>query len=145
MIDLSQFDKTTFSNVPFLKKVPKPWGYELIFTRDSLPYTGKIMHITEGKRLSLQVHDKKQESYFLTSGRCKLIVDNNKGSLIEIELEPQKGYTIMVGQRHRLQGITDCDIFEVSSPETGTTYRLEDDYQRPDETEKMRKQERAKL
>ncbi len=145
MIDLSQFDKTTFSNVPFLKKVEKPWGYELIFTNDSLPYAGKIMHITAGKRLSLQVHDKKQESYFLTSGRCKLIVDNNKGELVEIELEPQKGYTVMIGQRHRLQGITDCDIFEVSSPETGTTYRLEDDYQRPDETETMRKQERANL
>src|SRR5437868_9994250 len=107
MLDLSQFDKTTFTNFPFLKKVEKPWGYELLFTPDNLPYTGKIIHITAGKRLSLQVHDKKQESYFLSKGKCKLLVDNTQGVLIEIELEPQKGYTIQVGQRHRLQAITD--------------------------------------
>jgi mannose-6-phosphate isomerase len=145
MIDLSQFDKSGFTNAPFLKKVTKPWGYELLFTPDNLPYTGKIIHINAGKRLSLQVHDKKQESYFLSTGTCKLVIDNQQGELGEIELEPQKGYTIMVGQRHRLQAITDCDIFEVSTPEIGTTYRLEDDYNRSDETEEMRKEERKVL
>ena len=145
MIDLKQFDRVTFTNSPFLKKVEKPWGYELIFTPDNLPYAGKIIHINAGKRLSLQMHDKKQESYFLASGTCILIVDNTAGELIEIELESQKGYTIMVGQRHRLHAITDCDIYEVSTPEIGTTYRLEDDYKRPDETEEMRKEERSQI
>ena len=51
----------------------------------------------------------------------------------------------MVGQRHRLIGITDCDIFEVSTPEIGTTFRLEDDYKRPDETEEMRIKDRKDL
>jgi|SRR5436190_23009258 len=145
MIDLKQFDRVTFTNSPFFKKVEKPWGYELIFTPDNLPYAGKIIHINAGKRLSLQMHDKKQESYFLASGTCILIVDNTAGELIEIELESQKGYTIMVGQRHRLHAITDCDIYEVSTPEIGTTYRLEDDYKRPDETEEMRKEERSQI
>ncbi len=74
-------------------------------------------------------------------GRAKIVWDNEKGELIETELEYGKGYTCRVGQRHRLVGITDCDIIEVSTPEIGTTERLEDDYGRPNETEEMRKLE----
>jgi len=145
MIDLNKFDKAKFTNTPFVKRVEKPWGHEIIFTEGNLPYTGKILHINSGKRLSLQVHDKKQETQFLFSGRCNLIVDNHKGELITIEMEPQRGYTIMVGQRHRLAAITDCDVFETSTPELGTTYRLDDDYKRSDETEEQRKKERGEV
>ncbi len=138
MADFSNFDRSKFTNQPFVKKVEKPWGYELIFTPPDLPYTGKIMHITAGKRLSLQVHDKKQESYWLANGRCNLIIENTKGELETIEMEKGKGYTMMPGQKHRHAAITDCDVFEASIPEIGTTYRLEDDYNRPDETEDVR-------
>jgi mannose-6-phosphate isomerase len=143
MIDLNQIDKRTFTTDPFVKKVIKPWGYEIIFTPSDLPYTGKIIHVNEGKRLSLQVHDKKQESWILLKGRGKVIWENSDGELIETELISGQGFTCKIGQRHRLAGITDCDILEVSTPELGTTYRLEDDYARPDETEKMREEERA--
>jgi mannose-6-phosphate isomerase len=136
---LSAIDKSHFDDTPFFKKIEKPWGYELIFTSEELPYTGKIMHINEGKRLSLQIHDKKQETQMLINGKCNLIHDNKDGQLITEEMEPNKGYTAHVGQRHRLQAITDCDIFEVSTPENGNTYRLEDDYSRETETEEMRK------
>lgn len=135
---LNSIDKTRFEDSPFIKKVEKPWGYELIFTSDELPYTGKIMHINAGKRLSLQIHDQKQETQMLISGQCNLVHDNKEGELITEEMEPNKGYTAQIGQRHRLQAITDCDIFEVSTPELGNTYRLEDDYQRDTETEEMR-------
>ncbi len=143
MTDYKQFKKEPFSNDSFVTRVEKPWGYELIFTPPHLPYTGKIIHIDAGRRLSLQVHDQKVESWILKSGQAKVIWENDEGALIETELTPDKGYTSLVGQRHRLVGVTDCDIFEVSTPEIGTTYRLEDDYKRPDETEEMRKEERG--
>ncbi len=136
---LSSIDKSKFENAPFIKKVEKPWGYELIFTTDDMPYTGKIMHIDAGKRLSLQIHDKKMETQMLISGQCNLVHDNKEGEQVIEEMEPNKGYTAYIGQRHRLQAITDCDIFEVSTPELGNTYRLEDDYSRETETEEMRK------
>lgn len=136
---LKTVDRSGFSNQSYIKKVEKPWGYELIFTPEGLPYTGKIMHISAGKRLSLQVHDTKQESYWLASGDCNLIIENQKGELETISMQKGVGYTMMVGQKHRHSAVTDCDVFEVSLPETGTTYRLEDDYSRPDETEEMRK------
>ena len=142
-MDLNNIDKKTFTTEPFVKKVTKPWGYEIIFTQPDLPYTGKIIHVDEGKRLSLQVHDKKQESWTILNGRGKVIWENKDGELIETELISGQGFTCKIGQRHRLAGITDCDILEVSTPELGTTYRLEDDYARPDETEKMREEERA--
>lgn len=143
MADLDTFlktiDKSKFTNEPYVKRVEKPWGYELHFVPEGLPYYGKIMHIEAGKRLSLQIHDQKIESYWLASGRCSVIIENAKGELETIEMEKGKGYLMMVGQRHRHAAITDCDIFEASMPETGTTWRLEDDYARPAETEELRK------
>ena len=142
MIDLNNIDPSKFSNDSYKKIIEKPWGYELHWVPESLPYMGKVLHVNEGKRLSLQIHDTKQESWFLMSGRAKVVWDNNKGELIETELEKGVGYTCMVGQRHKMVGITDCDILEVSTPEAGTTLRLEDDYKRPDETPQQRKKER---
>ncbi len=139
MIDPNQFDKSKFTNTPYIKRVEKPWGYELHWVPDGEAYMGKILHVNAGARLSLQYHDKKKESWYLMHGQAKVIWDNDKGELIETEFEYGKGYTTQVGQRHRLVGITDCDIIEVSMPEDGTTWRLEDDYSRPDETEELRK------
>jgi len=140
---MDQFDKSKFTQSAYLKKIDKPWGYELHWTPDNLPYMGKILHINQGARLSLQLHDKKQESWMILSGRGKVIWENSNGELTETELVAGQGYSCALGQKHRLAGITDCDILEVSTPEIGTTYRLEDDYKRPDETEAQRSIERA--
>jgi mannose-6-phosphate isomerase len=143
MTTVPYFDPSDFTNDEYVTRVEKPWGYELHWVPEGLPYMGKLLHIEEGKRLSMQVHDEKQEAYFLIAGRAKIIWDNDKGELIETELKPFVGYRTFIGQRHRLCGITDCDIIESSTPESGTTYRLEDDFARPDETPQQRKMERA--
>lgn len=143
MIDLSQFNKATFSTKPYIKKVEKPWGYELHWVPEGMPYMGKILHINAGKRLSLQVHDIKQESYWLLNGECDLVLENEKGELEVVHMQKGVGYTTMVGQKHRHQAVTDCDVVEVSMPEAGTTDRLEDDFGRPDETPEQRKLERG--
>jgi len=142
MIDLNSFDKSTFSDEPYVRKIDKPWGYELHWVPEGMPYMGKVLHIDGGKRLSLQIHDVKQESYWLINGECNLIIDNENGELITINMEKGKGYTTKVGQRHRHQAVTDCDIIEVSMPESGNTWRLEDDFSRPDETPEQREIER---
>lgn len=137
---LKTIDKSKFSTSPFVKKVEKPWGYELIFTKEDSSYTGKIMHLKAGTRQSLQIHDEKTETYLLGSGKGGVIIENSKGEMEEIEFEPNRGYTTKVGQRHRIFAITDCDIIEFSTPELGTTFRLEDDYKRLNETEEVRKE-----
>lgn len=137
------FDPSNFSIDPYVKRVEKPWGYELHWVREGEPYIGKILHINEGARLSLQVHDEKQESWFMMNGRAAVIWENDKGELVETELQPGQGYSTKIGQKHRLKGLTDCDIIEASTPEAGTTWRLDDDYARPDETPEQRKKERG--
>jgi mannose-6-phosphate isomerase-like protein (cupin superfamily) len=141
--ELPHFDSATFSNNSHVKKVIKPWGYELHWTPENKPYMGKILHINEGARLSLQAHDKKQESWMIINGRAKVIWDDSTQNLVETELQPLRGYSCELGQRHRLVGITECDVLEVSTPEIGITFRLDDDYARPDETEEQRAIERA--
>jgi mannose-6-phosphate isomerase-like protein (cupin superfamily) len=142
-MDMPTFDTSNFSNEPYQRRVEKPWGYELHWVPADAPYMGKVIHINAGARLSLQAHDEKSESWFLMSGKAGVIWENAAGELIQTELQPGVGYTTQVGQRHRLIGITDCDVLEVSTPESGTTYRLEDDYARPDETPDQRAAERA--
>jgi mannose-6-phosphate isomerase-like protein (cupin superfamily) len=139
------FDPSGFSTEPYVKRVEKPWGYELHWVPADAPYMGKIEHLNAGARMSLQVHDERQESWLLVSGRAAVIWEDNQGELIETELKPGQGYSIKVGQKHRLKGITDCDIIEVSTSEIGTTWRLEDDYSRPDETPEQRRIERGEM
>ena len=139
---LKTINKSKFNTASFVKRVEKPWGYELHWVPENKPYMGKVMHFNAGCRFSMQIHDQKQESWFLIRGKAKIIWDNSEGELVETEMEEDKGYTCQVNQRHRLVGITDCDIMEVSTPEMGTTYRLDDDYKRPNETPEIRKKER---
>lgn len=138
-----QYDPSDFTNDSYVRRIAKPWGYELHWVRPDAPYMGKILHITAGARLSLQLHDVKQESWLLMNGQAAVIWENASGELIQTALQPGVGYSTRVGQRHRLVGLTDCDVIEVSTPELGTTWRLEDDYARPDETPEQRAVERG--
>lgn len=141
--DTPKFDSSKFSVDSYVRRVEKPWGYELHWVPEDAPYMGKLIHINAGSKLSLQIHDQKQESWFLIAGDAKVIWEDSKGEAIETVLQKGVGYSTKVGQKHRLAGITDCDIVEVSTPESGTTWRLEDDYSRPDETPEQRIKERA--
>src|SRR5215213_497552 len=96
------FDPSQFSNQPYARRVEKPWGYEIHWVPVDRPYMGKLEHVNAGQRMSLQVHDQKQESWFLISGQAIVIWENNKGELVETELRAGQGYSTMVGQKHRL-------------------------------------------
>lgn len=141
-----KFDPSSFSNESYVKRIEKPWGYELHWVPEGAPYMGKVLHLNAGARISFQYHDEKQESWLIINGQAKVIWEDNKGELIETELLPGQGYSTTLGQKHRLVGITDCDIVEASTPELGTTWRLEDDYARSHETPEQReKRDRGEI
>jgi mannose-6-phosphate isomerase len=130
-----------------VSRIDKPWGFELHLVPDDSPYMVKVLHVNAGARLSLQRHlpgptsPAKLETWVLRFGRAKVIWEDTDARLVETELEPGKGYTMTAGLRHRLVGITECEVLEASTPEgDGITERLEDDYQRPDETPELRRQ-----
>lgn len=139
------FDPSNFSVAPYAKRIEKPWGYEIHWVPEDAPYMGKVLHVNEGARLSLQVHDEKQESWFIIGGNGSVIWENEKGEMVETVLQPGMGYSTKIGQKHRLKGLEGgADILEVSTPEAGTTWRLEDDFARPNQTPEEREAEYAK-
>lgn len=127
-----------FSTDGFQKKIIKPWGEEIIITPDNLGRTGKILKVKQGLKLSFQYHDVKEETLCLLSGKVLLWLENKNHEIEKIAMEPNHGYTVVSAQKHRIEALEDSIIMEVSSPETGTTVRIDDDYKRADETEQMR-------
>lgn len=130
---------------PFSQKVEKPWGYEIILSPPTAPVTTKILHLKTKARFSLQYHEVKEETLVLVNGEAKIIYGDSLDKLAEEPMEKEKGYFIPKGLIHRCQAITDCDIWESSTPELGTTVRLQDDYSRGDETEEERSITRKNL
>jgi mannose-6-phosphate isomerase len=140
-----KFDPGGFSTTPGGKRITKPWGYEILLTPEDAPYAAKLIHVEAGKRISLQIHDTKIETQTLLDGKGFLVLEGSDGELHDVQLEPGVGYHIAVGQRHRLCASPDqaVTVFEASSPEDGTTWRLEDDYRRPHQTDVVRRVEVA--
>jgi len=143
---MTDWDTAAFSLEPHARRVDKPWGYEILLSPPEAAYTFKLIHVRAGTRLSLQLHDVKVETQTLVAGRGILVLEGADGQLHDIEMQPGVGYHVAVGQRHRLCAAADSDatIFEASTPEAGTTLRLEDDYARPHETEELRHAERSR-
>ena len=54
-----------------VRKVEKPWGYELIWALTDT-YCGKVLFVKAGQSLSLQFHREKDESWLVQSGRATL-------------------------------------------------------------------------
>jgi mannose-6-phosphate isomerase len=111
-----------------VKKVPKPWGYELIFAENER-YAGKILHLEAGHCLSLQYHERKDETLFVLTGEVALQV-GSADRMEEIRLLPGDSHRIRPGVRHRLSAETSAELVEVSSPELDDVVRLEDRYGR---------------
>ena len=102
------------------------------------------MHVNSGKRISLQYHDNKEEAITLISGSSILHIENGLGEVVKINMELNKGYLILPFQIHRFEAITDSQLIESSTAESGNTYRLEDDYSRGTETDDDRNTSRKK-
>ena len=121
------------SDIP---RVEKPWGYEIHWAKTDR-YVGKLIHVNKGHALSLQYHNQKDETIFLWSGRMMFEIapqplkEGTSGeALTKREMKPGEAVHIVPRTVHRMTAITDCDIFEVSTPELHDVVRLEDRYGR---------------
>jgi mannose-6-phosphate isomerase-like protein (cupin superfamily) len=109
--------------------VPKPWGHELIWAHTDR-YVGKILVIEAGKRLSLQYHERKDESIYVIAGRLRLHLADEGGAIRVEELGPGEFRRVPTGRVHRYEAIERVELCEVSTPELDDVVRLEDDYGR---------------
>ncbi len=117
------------SRATMARRVEKPWGHELIWAHTDR-YVGKLLFIQKGQRLSLQYHERKDESILVIRGRLRLELENDGGVLETLELAVGEARRIPPGRRHRFGAIEDCELLEVSTPELDDVVRLEDDFGR---------------
>jgi len=111
------------------RRVEKPWGYELIWA-DTSEYVGKLLHIQAGEALSLQYHERKDETIHLLSGEMRFSAGSSVADLEDINLRAGESFHVSTGTVHRMIAITDCDILEASTPHLDDVVRLEDRYGR---------------
>lgn len=111
------------------QRVEKPWGHE-IWWADTDLYVGKILHVRAGERLSLQYHERKDESCYLLSGRLLLVQGPSADALTETEVGPGHAWRNTPGTVHTIEAVEDADVLEVSTPHLDDVVRLVDRYGR---------------
>ena len=110
--------------------VEKPWGREVIYASNEL-YIGKIIEINEGARLSLQLHEQKDETIYVLDGTLRLVIGDSVDTLTTRDLAEGVSFRVQTGQVHRYQAPHgSVRVLEVSTPHPNDVVRLEDDYGR---------------
>jgi len=112
-----------------LRKVEKPWGYEEIWA-ETAKYVGKRLVILPGHRLSLQYHEKKEETIYVMDGLLRVWESENDVNFKDYNMGST--YHVKPGQIHRFgspDGVLTV-LIEVSTPELNDVVRLADDYKR---------------
>lgn len=122
-----------------VRQVPKPWGHETIWAHTEL-YVGKVLHIKAGHALSVQYHNKKDETIHLLSGTMTFRVgtadgrrqtaDQGPPQLTIVELKAGESFRNEPGMIHQMEAVTDCVLLEASTPHLDDVVRLTDRYGR---------------
>jgi mannose-6-phosphate isomerase len=109
-------------------RVDKPWGHELIWARTDR-YVGKILHVKAGHVLSLQYHNRKDETMHVLSG--ELILRTGTGDAL-VSRPFKAGETVHIPPKliHQIEAVRDSDVLEASTPELDDLVRLQDRYGR---------------
>lgn len=116
----------SMTDLPY--RVQKPWGHELIWARTDR-YVGKVLHIEPGHVLSLQYHNKKDESIYVLSGEIILRIQQGD-TLIEKRMGLGAAFHIQPKVIHQFEAVVSTDLLEASTPEIDDVVRLKDRYGR---------------
>ena len=116
--------------VSAVRRVDKPWGHEEVFALVPGRFCGKAIHIDAGHALSLQYHERKEETISVQSGRLAVEVGLDEADLEEFELGPGESIHLRPGVRHRVTALVDTVMLEASTTELDDVVRLEDRYGR---------------
>jgi mannose-6-phosphate isomerase-like protein (cupin superfamily) len=111
------------------RRVDKPWGHEIWYALTDR-YAGKILHVEAGHRLSLQYHERKDESCYVLSGRLLLIQGESSEALTERVVGQGDVWRNEPGSVHTIEAIVTADVLEVSTPDLDDVVRLSDHYGR---------------
>ena len=116
--------------VSAVRRVDKPWGHEEVFALVDGRFCGKAIHVTQGHALSLQYHERKEETISVQSGRLSVEVGESEDALEQFELLPGESIHLRPFVRHRVTAMEDTVMLEASTTELDDVVRLEDRYGR---------------
>lgn len=125
-----------------IKKVVKPWGYELWICSQHEQYAFKEIFIKQGTKTSLQYHQFKQETNVLMDGRIKLHYAKDP-SIPKNQINPQRDIStveltsptvidVVPQTIHRIEALSDVLLCEVSTSHLDDVIRISDDSGRGD-------------
>jgi len=99
-----------------IKYVKKGWGYEKWIVNKSL-YCGKLLFFNSGKKCSWHFHVKKDEVFYLQSGRMivRYSDSDDLSKAEELMLEPGMNFYIYPGLRHQMEALEDSELYEFST------------------------------
>lgn len=99
-----------------LKIVPKGWGFEKWIVNNE-KYCGKILYIVKDHRCSWHYHKIKDETFYVQSGKIKLIYGTTDfmHTSNEVILEKGSHFHIPIGLRHQMIALEDTELFEFST------------------------------
>ena len=92
-------------------------------------YVGKILHIEPGHVLSLQYHERKDETIHLLRGEIIFRVQIG-GELTERRMHEGESFHVTPGTVHQMEAIVASDLLEASTPELDDVVRIKDRYGR---------------
>lgn len=103
--------------------VEKGWGHENIFATNE-KYCGKLLVFKRGAKSSMHFHMVKDETWYVHSGRFKLVtIDMRDSSRTEVILEAGSVVRLVPMVPHQVTCLRGGTIFEVSTPDS-----VEDNY-----------------
>ena len=112
-----------------VRRVDKPWGHEIIWAHTDR-YVGKLLFVKAGERLSLQYHERKDETVYVLSGKMVFEVGPKDSPREDLIMKAGDAYHITPYTTHRMIALEDTQILESSTPEIDDVVRLEDKYGR---------------
>jgi quercetin dioxygenase-like cupin family protein len=110
-------------------RIEKPWGYEIWWAWTD-QYVGKILHVRAGHRLSVQYHERKDETSYVLRGKLTLYKGATADTLVTTPVAEGSQWRNLPGEIHTIEAIEDADVLEVSTPHLDDVVRLSDSYGR---------------
>lgn len=107
---------------------PRDWGREVLVAHAHGKYIGKVLTIKAGHKGGLQKHRVKDETAYIVSGQLMFRYDNGDGKISERVINPGESVHIPPGAVHQEEAISDCVIFETSTPVFDDRIRMEEHY-----------------
>jgi quercetin dioxygenase-like cupin family protein len=108
--------------------VSKGWGYEK-WVVNKQEYCGKLLFFFKGKKCSWHYHKVKDETFYIQSGKIKLLWSNDstdKSKANQTILSKGDVWHVKIGQYHQMIALEDTELFEFSTEHFDEdSYRIE--------------------